>query len=140
MDALSKHNALLHGEITRQRAQKKTEHAEHRHPLFGDYPLPQLKARIAEALSNRWNKGTLQPQLESITREKFGADLSLKLPQLLEDGGPKEFIRRDIPWIVEILKSEAFSDAIAEVQTKGMYINLVLSDHWLVESAQKVAD
>jgi arginyl-tRNA synthetase len=140
MDALSKHNALRRREITTLREEKLAAHAARSLPDFNDYPLPRLKERIADALSRRWNKGRLQPQLEIINRERFGGDLSLKLPQLLEDRGPKEFIRTDLPWIVEILKGGAFSDAISAVRTTGMYINLVLSDRWFVESAQKVAD
>lgn len=105
-----------------------------------DYPLPLLKRRIADALSEHWGKGRLEPQLELIDRETFGGDLALKLPQLLADGGPKEFIKTHVPWITGILKSETFADAIAEVRTKGMYINLTLSDQWMLTSAQAIVD
>src|SRR6185295_9776857 len=81
-------------------------------PHFADYPLPRLKTRIADALSERWGKGKLEPTFDLIDRETFVGDIALKLPQLLSDGGPKGFIQRHLPWIVETLEGEAFADAI----------------------------
>lgn len=140
MNALAQYNAIRRLEVEGFRDRAVATHAARSLPGFGDYPLPELKARIANALSERWGKGRLEPQIEAIDRDIFGGDLTLKLPQLLSEGGPREFVRRDIPWIVEVLRSEAFADAIAAVQTKGMYVNILLSDRWFLNSAQKVAD
>jgi arginyl-tRNA synthetase len=140
MNALAKRNASRRREVEAFRDKMVAVHSARSLPSFGDYPLPQLKTRIADALSERWGKGRLEPQFDLIDRDTFGGDLALKLPQLLNEGGPREFIRRDLPWIVELLKEEAFADAISAVQTKGMYINILLSDRWFIESAQKVAD
>src|SRR3954454_23958207 len=105
-------------------------------PRLADYPLPKLKARIADALSERWGEGRLEPQIEVIDREQFGGDLVVKLPQLLRDGGPKGFIAKHLPWIVEVLEGPDFADAVARVETKGMYVNLTLTDRWLLDGAQ----
>jgi arginyl-tRNA synthetase len=140
MNSLAQLNAVRRREVEAFRDRMMAAHAARSLPGFADYPLPRLKARIADALSERWGKGRLDPQFDLIDRDTFGGDLALKLPQLLNEGGPREFIRRDLPWIVEILKGEAFADAIAAVRTKGMYINIVLSDRWFLESAQKIAD
>src|SRR5881227_3772780 len=140
MNALAQYNAIRRREVETFRDRIVAVHAARSLPGFLDYPLPRLKARIADALSERWGKGRLEPQFDVIDRDTFGGDLTLKLPQLLSEGGPREFIRRDLPWIVEVLRSEAFADAFAAVETKGMYINIVLSERWFLQSAQKVAD
>src|SRR2546430_918806 len=123
MDALAQRNAIRRSEVETVRDELAAAHVARSLPRFSDYPLPRLKARIADALSARWGKGPLEPQLDLIDRETFGGDLALKLPQLLSEGGPKGFIQTHLPWIVEILEGKAFADAIAAVRTKGMYIN-----------------
>src|SRR5262245_52061681 len=140
MNALAQHNALRLREVEALRDGQIAAHRSRELPELGGYPLPRLKARIAEALSARWGKGRLDPHIELIDRATYGGDLAVKLPQLLSDGGPKKFIAEHQPWIVEILQSEAFADAIAAVRVKGMYINLTLSDRWLLGAAQVVAD
>ncbi|WP_437543710.1 arginine--tRNA ligase [Sorangium sp. So ce367] len=94
---------------------------------------------MAAALSERLGK-SLQPQFETIDRAKFGGDLALKFPELLSDGGPKVFIQKHLPWIVEVLQGPAFAATFSNVQTKGMYINVTLADRWFVDSAQVVAE
>lgn len=102
--------------------------------------MPRLKARIAAALSERWGRGRLEPQCDPIGRGTFGGDLAVKLPQLLREGGPKGFVRDHLPWVVEVLGGEAFRDAVESVQTSGMYVNVTLSDRWLIDSARAVAE
>jgi arginyl-tRNA synthetase len=109
-------------------------------PAVASYPLARLEARVVDALSARWGKGTLDLQLEMIERERHNGDFALKIPMLLRDGGPKVFIKDHLPWIVEILSGPGFADAIARVETKGMYINLTLTDRWLLDGAQAVVD
>jgi arginyl-tRNA synthetase len=137
---LAKINATRRRDVERRRDAHVAAHAARSAPRSVDYPLPRLRARIASALSKRWDKGPLDPQLEAIDRTSFGGDLSLKLPQLLKEGGPKGFIQHHLPWIVDVLRSRDFADVIAAVQTKGMYINIRLHDRWFLNSAQIVAD
>jgi arginyl-tRNA synthetase len=107
---------------------------------FGSYPLARLERRVVDALSAKWGKGTLDVQLEMIERERHNGDFALKIPMLLRDGGPKAFIKDHLPWIVAILSGPDFADAIARVDTKGMYINLTLTDRWLLDGAQAVVE
>src|SRR5262245_29662374 len=115
MNELAKHNAFRLREVETLRDALVAAHQMRSLPQFAEYPLPLLKARITDALSERWGKGQLEPQLDLIDRETFGGDLALKLPQLLSEGGPSNFIKNHLPWIVEILEGEAFADAIAMV-------------------------
>ncbi len=109
-------------------------------PDYSEYSLPKLKRRITAALSQRWGQGLLETRFELIERERFGGDISLKLPQLLANGGPKVFSRDHVPWIVDVLTGTDFSDVIAKVETKGMYVNLTVTDKWLLSSAQEIID
>jgi arginyl-tRNA synthetase len=140
MNELARLNQARRREVEAFRDAARAAHGQRGLPKLADYPLPKLKARIAEALSARWGQGRLEPQIETIDRAQFGGDLVVKLPQLLRDGGPKGFIARHLPWIVEVLEGPDFADVVARVETKGMYVNLTLADRWLIESAQAVAD
>ena len=140
MNELARRNALRRREVEAFRDEAVAAHQKKALPRLADYPLPKLRARIADALSARWGEGRLEPQIEAIDRAQFGGDLVVKLPQLLRDGGPKGFISRHLPWIVEVLAGPDFADAVARVETKGMYVNLTLTDRWLLDGAQTVAD
>src|SRR4051812_32242517 len=140
MNELARRNEVRRREVEAFRDEAVAAHARRALPRFADYPLPKLKARIADALSARWGEGRLDPQIETIDREQFGGDLVVKLPQLLRDGGPKGFIAKHLPWVLEVLEGPDFADAIARVETKGTYVNLTLTDRWLLDGAQAVAD
>src|SRR6266540_5337938 len=107
MNELAKHNATRRREVETLRDALVNTHKGRLLPQFTNYPFPLLKARIANALSERWGKGRLEPQIDLINRDTFGGDLALKLPQLTNDGGPASFIKNHLPWIVEILEGEA---------------------------------
>lgn len=140
MNELEKINRKRRQEFEAFRDAKVRRHRAQAAPNFDDYPLPKLQHRITAALSARWGRGPLQPNFELIERQKFGGDISVKFPQLLADGGPKAFIQKHVPWIVEVLSSAEFKDAIAKIDVKGMYINLTISNRWLLDSAQAIAD
>src|SRR5437764_5851341 len=115
MNALAQHNAIRRREVEAFRDRTVAAHAARSLPGFDDYPLPRLKARIADALSERWGKGKLEPQFDVIDRDTFGGDLTLKLPQLLSEGGPREVIRTHLPWVVEVWRSVAVPYAFPSV-------------------------
>jgi arginyl-tRNA synthetase len=140
MNELARRNEVRRRDVEAFRDEAVAAHRRRASPCFADYPLPKLKARLADALSAGWGQGRLEPQVEAIDREQFGGDLVIKLPQLLRDGGPKGFIAQHLPWIVALLEGPDFADAIARVETRGMYVNVTLTGRWLLESAQKVAD
>lgn len=140
MNELAEINQHRRREIEAFRDRHVAAHEDTFVPKLDDYPLPKMKRRVADALSERWGQGRLIPQFELIERDRYGGDIALKFPQLLRDGGPKGFIQKHLPWIVEVLSGPELADVIARIETKGMYINLTLSDRWLLDSAQAVAD
>ena len=127
MNALAELNAIRLHEVKIFRDKAVEAHATRSMPRLDDYPLPHLRARMVSALSERWAQGTLQIQLDVIDRNVFGGDLALKIPQLLSESGPSEFIRKELPWIVQVLEGESFADVISVVRTKGIYINIFLT-------------
>lgn len=140
MNELAERNRVRRLDVEAYCRDRRAAHATSSFPAYDGYPIPLLKRRIADALSARWGQGRLNPQIELIERERYGGDLVVKVPELLRDGGPKGFIARHLPWIVEELSTPAFADAIARIEAKGMYVNLTLSDRWLLQSAQDVVE
>ena len=140
MNHLRQANTELENKITALRDEQQRVSAERKLPKLTDYPLQNLYDNIATALSERWGQGRLLPQFELIDRAKFGGDIAVKIPQLLRDGGPKGFIEKHLPWVTEVLQGEQFADYICEIETRGMYINLTLSQKWLLSSAQAICD
>ena len=77
-------------------------------------------------------------QLDFIRRAKFNGDISLKIPQLLKHGGPKRFIDVFQPRIYSALTTCKMADLIKNVELQGMYINITLTDIWLLRSAEAI--
>ncbi len=134
MNELVRHNEQSRREVEAFRDRHHATYRTSMFPKFDAYPLPELERRIAQALSAARGE-RIEPQVELIERAVYGGDVSLKFPQLLRNGGPKAFVANHVPWIVEILSGPAFADVIARVETKGMYINVVLANRWLLDGA-----
>jgi hypothetical protein len=145
MNELSKVNQTRRREIEAIVTRQVAAHKSATPPKFHDYPLAGLERRVAEALSAKWQAThtgatTIEVKFELIERARYGGDISLKLPELLRDGGPKQFIKVHLPWILELLSGPEFEGTFAKVEAKGMYINLTLADRWLLDGAQSVAE
>ena len=140
INRLEEINQVRRTEIELFCSRKKTSRSSGSPHYYSDYSLPNLKEQIVAALSARWGQGRLEIQLESIDRERFGGDFSLKIPQLLAEGGPKTFIREHLPWIVEVLSCREFEEVIRKLETKGMYINLTISDGWFMKGVHGIID
>jgi arginyl-tRNA synthetase len=138
MDELNKLNQMRRREVETIVARELEDYQRALHPSFAGYALAALERRVAEALSAKWQRGTIEVKFELIERARYGGDISLKLPQLLKDGGPKQFIGTHLPWVLELLKGPDFAATFCKVEAKGMYINLTLSDRWLLEGAESV--
>jgi hypothetical protein len=82
----------------------------------------------------------LEVQTDLIERDRFKANLALKFPGLLRAGGPRAFAQDHVGWILKSLESPEFVGEIAAVHSAGMYINLTLSDAWLLQAAKTVVE
>lgn len=134
VDELAKLNIQRRQEVETQRDNLITQHGERQQPVAADYPLAQLRTRIREALRARSGRPELEPDIAVSARNEFGGDLVIKVPELLKQGGARPYISDHVPWIAEVLQGPDFADLVAEVATKGIYVNLKLSDRWLLDS------
>lgn len=102
------------------------------------YAWSQLEERLNAAVREATGIEEAAVQLDLIARDKFGGDVALKVPSLLKQGGPKRFMVEFQPALAERLQSEELADAIAAIELKGMYVNITLTDEWLLRSAESV--
>ena len=107
-------------------------------PPMADYAWPKLEALLAHAVAGATGISDIHVQLDLIEREKFGGDIALKVPSLLKQGGPKRFITEFQPAIAKALQSEALAHVIKAIELKGMYLNLTLTDDWLLRTAESI--
>ncbi len=77
--------------------------------------------------------------VDLVERDRFGADLALKFPALLKNGGPRRFASDHAPAIQAALSGPEFGAEIATVDSVGMYVNIRLRDDWLLAAARAVA-
>ena len=139
-NGLAEHNAVRRREIEAVRDRYVAAHRARAARGTAEAPLPSLERRIAAALSARWGQGLLEPTFDVVERARHGGDLALRFPQLLKHGGPKVVIRDHLPWIVEVLRGPGLADAVAKVETAGMYVNVTLADRWLLDAAGAAAE
>jgi arginyl-tRNA synthetase len=93
---------------------------------------------VTQALREKFERPDLTAEIDLISREKFGADVTVKLPALLKEAGAKEFVKTYIPLAVEALQSEELKTWVSETAAKGIYINLTLADDWLAQAVQEI--
>jgi arginyl-tRNA synthetase len=107
-------------------------------PSAQGYPLALLSELVTAVVRERSNRPDLVPELEIIGRQKFDADVAVKLPALLKEAGARDYMTTHIPWLVEALRSQALSHAVATVSSKGIYVNVTLTDAWFATAVQRV--
>lgn len=102
-----------------------------------DYFVNQLKERIISA--NNDISGIEGVDISFVDREMFGADVAIKIPKLLKEKGSALYIKEIVPQIVANLKKIVDKDAdFVEVEHKGIYINILLSNKYLFENIWQV--
>lgn len=108
-------------------------------PALADYEFPRLRAELTEAIRRALGRPELPVQIDAINRAQFAGDFVVKIPDLLRDGGPKNYQQTYVPQIVAALKSDAkLEGKIAGIETKGIYVNLRLRDGYLLDTLKSV--
>lgn len=120
------------------REKVEAERAQRVNPSEGAYAWAQTEARLADLVRTATGIDEVQLQLDLIDRAKFGGDIAIKVPSLLKHGGPKRFIAEFQPAIAAALTAEPMADMIESIELKGMYINVTLTNDWLLRSAEQV--
>jgi arginyl-tRNA synthetase len=101
---------------------------------LGDF-IDKVRARLPDASG----VAVGEVLVDLVERGRFAADLALKFPSLLKDGGPRRFASNHAPAIRAALEGPEFAAEIAAVDAVGMYINIRLRDDWLLAAARSVA-
>ena len=102
-------------------------------------PLSDFIDRVRSRLPDATGVAVGEVLVDLVQRDRFGADLALKFPSLLKDGGPRRFAANHAPAIRTALEGPEFAPEIAAVDSVGMYINIRLRDDWLLAAARSVA-
>lgn len=104
------------------------------------YPLPQLKLQISEAISKACG-GPLSVIIYPVNRDRFHADLTVKIPELMKLHGPKAFHDDISPKIKAALEgSDACMHAIDDIKLVGQFVNIRLKDTFILNSLAAVHD
>jgi len=137
MDALAELNRRRYETLREQRDAVIRQRQSSPAPSAGDYPWARLRARIDAALKAAL--GDVTWELDHKERAKFGADIAIRVSSLLS-AGPKAYIQEHVPVIVEVLRHAELADAIDDVQAKGIYVNVRLTERWFLEGVQAIID
>jgi arginyl-tRNA synthetase len=103
-------------------------------------PLGALKTKLRAVLQQASGLPSLDVHIDLLDRDRFGADLVLKFPGLLRDGGPRGFAQKHVDWILRALADPSLTGEIVAVDSVGMYINLTLSDSWLLDAGSTIIE
>jgi arginyl-tRNA synthetase len=102
------------------------------------YPLPHLKLKISEAISRAFS-AQMAVIVSPVNRDRFQADLTVKVPALLKQYGPKDFHQEVAPKINASLEScQTCANAIEDITLVGQFVNLKLKDHFILQSLESV--
>lgn len=132
MNELARLNASRRHEVTELRDALTRQWRQSERPASTGYPLADLKARITQTLEQWFDQPDLVWELDILDRAKFGADIAVRVTSLLKQHGAKTYIADHVPAIAAALHDASLADAVAEVHTKGIYVNLRLADAWFL--------
>lgn len=138
MNELAKQNAERRETVLATRDAVQERRGAMASPSAGGYPLAEVKKRFAQALRERSGREELTWEIDLLDRSRFGADFAVRLTGLLKEGGAKEYIGTHVPWIAEALRAPALSDVVADVDTKGIYVNVRMADDWYLRSVARI--
>jgi len=76
-------------------------------------------------------------ELTYVDRNKFDADLCVKIPTLLQKY-KKDYVREVVPKLIDFLNNSKLKDKIAKIESIGIYLNLSLKDEYLLSALKDV--
>lgn len=118
---LEKFNTEIEADILKKKtaAEKRREKAGYV-PLI-NYAVLKLKKEIIGV--NKLIPGIEGAEIEFIDRERYSADIAVKVPKLMKEYGIPKYMEEIIPQIVSNLEK---MDVAEKVETKGIYVNVLL--------------
>ena len=117
---------LLDIEQTREGVKRKREFKGYVNPVA--YFIDQFDAEMTLLCQHIAPKQDLD--IEFIDREKFGADIAIKISHLLKELGAQKYIEEVVPKILAIISNSNFvkNGQIRKVEAKAIYVNVLFDD------------
>ncbi len=137
-NALQRENQAVHRDVIARRDEILARHQAHE-AITPPNPLGDFTNKVRAVLPGASGLPVGELLVDLVERDRFGADLALKFPALLKNGGPRRFAAEYAPAIHAALEGPEFAEEIATVASVGMYINVKLRDEWLLQAARSVA-
>ncbi len=137
--ALEEENAAVRRAVLARRDQVVARHEQRRRSVDGADPLAALTSELRAVVREACDVPEDEILVDLVERERHGADLALKFPGLLRNGGPRRFAAEHAPGIQAALAGPRLAGVVESVETVGMYVNVRLRDGWLLGAADEVA-
>ena len=138
-DALRRENEATYRQVVDRRDDLLGRYQIRRDTVRPPDPLGDFIDKVRTLLPGTSGVAVGEVLVDQIERDRFGADLALKFPGLLKDGGPRRFATEHAPAIRSAMAGPEFADEVASVDSVGMYINVRLRNEWLLAAASSSA-
>ena len=127
-------NEAREREIAERRDQLRAHHLAEVSVDSSAYALASLRTLVTGLLREASGRGDIAAHFETIDRGRFGGDLAIRVTELLQQKGAKDYIKHDVPWIARVMADARLSHAVERVDARGIYVNVRLRDRYLVET------
>ena len=136
---LEKFNDEIEAGILSKKIEVEKERENLGYTSFSKYAVGKIKSRIIEI--NKDIEGIEDVEIEFIDRERFKADIAVKVPRLMREYGISRYTKEIIPKIVSNLTEnicEGF--ALEKIEAVGIYINITFKKNFFSEFIKDVLD
>ena len=143
-NALSIENQKIHLQTLEKISRIKQEREKQGYVDFNSYEINKLLEVLFDIL--KWFDESIKAkediELTFVDKNKFDADLCIKIPSLLQKFKWQWYIKYIIPKVIDVLnKSSLKKDwIVSKIETISIYINITLTDSYLFNTLKDVFD
>lgn len=135
-------NKGLHLDTCQKIAEIKKEREKQWYIDYSSYQMNQLREKFLQILKSVDESIQTMDDIELtfVDRNKFDADLCIKIPGLLQKFKWQWYVKDIIPQMIHILNESSLKSEgiISKIETVGIYINITLTDNYLFHTLQDV--
>ena len=135
-NALAAFNAEVHQRVLAVKAEVEQRRCERGYVTNEDYLLQQLVLAIQAEAEKLLPTVRVLARLSVVDRAQFKADFCITCPGLLKEFGNRHYIAEIVPLLIKAVEQTEFAKCrdIVEIESKGIYVNLRLSESALFRS------
>ncbi len=119
---LEKFNKQIEADILLKKSEVEKKREVFGYVSFCEYALEKIKKEIINI--NKNVPGIANVEIEFIDRERFGADVAVKIPKMMREYGIPRYLDEIIPQLILGLEK---LDKVKRVEVKGIYVNILLN-------------